>query len=120
MSEITTMLERCLDMTKQLTEMNMKAMIDIRFGSEFTYKFFNMDESPSGTKKKQSPSQIKRNFERKVNFERYKATGNIEVKEDIKKKMEGNELKVKVLARPTDAETKTDHIETETIGTNTG
>ena len=40
-------------MTKQWTEMNMKATIDIRFGSEFNYKFFNMDESPSGTKKRQ-------------------------------------------------------------------
>ena len=34
--------------------------------------------------------------------------------------MEGNEVKEKVLTRPTDAETQTDHRETETIGTYTG
>ena len=42
------------------------------------------------------------------------------MKEDLKKKIEGNEVKEKVLARPTNAETQTDHTETETIGTNTG
>ena len=63
------LLSQCLDLTKLLITLDKKAAINIRIGHEFVFSFNNQETL--GERKK-SPSQIKRNVERKAAFEKEK------------------------------------------------
>ena len=60
----TDLLHKCLDIAKYLVKTEMQANLSINFGKDFTFNF-SMNESNN---KKHSPSQIKRNFERKAQY----------------------------------------------------
>ena len=104
------LLSQCLDLTKLLITLDKKAAINIRIGHEFVFSFNNQETL--GDRKK-SPSQIKRNVERKAAFEKEKTqTEKIETKPfatmpTLEKKVETK-----------DAETQID-VHMTSIGTNT-
>ena len=63
------LLSQCLDITKQLISLDQKAAINIKIGNEFVFSFSNQETL---SERKKSPSQIKRNLERKATFENMK------------------------------------------------
>ena len=97
------LLSQCLDLTKQLISLDQKAAINVRIGNEFVFSFSNQETL---SERKKSPSQIKRNLERKATFENMK-------KENIRtEKTETNALAA--TAMPTlDKKVKTRDTETE-------
>ena len=92
-----------MEITKQLISLDQKAAINIKIGNEFVFSFSNQETL---SERKKSPSQIKRNLERKATFENMK-------KENIRtEKTETNALAA--TAMPTlDKKVKTRDTETE-------
>ena len=72
MSSSSDLLVQCLEMTNQLMKTRMKATIDIKIGNDFNYHFSNQEDNAFLQRKKLSPSQKKRNFDRKVHYEEQK------------------------------------------------
>ena len=66
---MNALLVQCLDIIKQLISSKQKATIDIKIGSDFSFEFCNKDETSPLETRKQSPSQRRRNYERKKIFE---------------------------------------------------
>ena len=104
MSVSTQLLAQCLDITKQLINLNQKAAINIRIGSEFIFSFNNQEISD----RKKSPSQIKRNLVRNETFKNMK-----------KETSETNAKTLEKKAETKDSESQTDSLSTATTGTNT-
>ena len=69
MSVHSELLSQCLEITKQMINLNQKASINIRLGSDFVFSFNNQEIN---SEKKKSPSQMKRNFERNETFKNMK------------------------------------------------
>ena len=105
MSVPSELLSQCLDLAKQLITLDQKASINVRLGSDFVFSFNNQENI---SERKKSPSQIKRNFERKETFKNNMKKETIETKENtLEKKPETK-----------DSETQIDILVTST-GTNT-
>ena len=105
MSIPSELLSQCLDLAKQLITLDQKASINVRLGSDFVFSFNNQENI---SERKKSPSQIKRNFERKETFKNNMKKETIETKENtLEKKPETK-----------DSETQIDILVTST-GTNT-
>ena len=62
------LLSQCLDLAKQLMKNNQKATINISVGTDFNFKFSNLEHA-SFTEKYKSPSQKKRSLERKAQYD---------------------------------------------------
>ena len=128
MSTLSTLLSQCLEITQQLIKNKQSATINIRVGEDFIYHFSNQ-ESSIIHKKKFSPSQRKRNEERKQKFEQKRV--NDEKSDIIKVEKEVDEeqkVSIKNSAVQTDLEdiiekkdyeTQTETMQMESIGVNT-
>ena len=103
MSVPSEQLSQCLDLTKQLISLNQKAAINIKIGTDFIFSFNNQEIS----ERKKSPSQLKRNLERKEIFKNTK-----------KETLEKNAKDLEKQTETKDSESQTD-ILTTTTGTNT-
>jgi hypothetical protein len=128
MSNLSDLLSQCVEMTHQLIKTKQRATIDIRIGSDFKYQFCNQEDEGFEQKKKLSPSQRKRNFLRKSEFEHLKQ---VEKTSDAIK-VEANSLEAKVFTIDSEAQTdpaeaiikkdmeaQTDPVLLESIGVNT-
>ena len=127
MSDAKVILAQCLDMTTLVIKTKQKAIINIRIGSDFNFEFNNMEQNVFQPKKRQSPSQAKRNFERKVKFEQQREIDNFNVNsienhveaktDEIKSSIDG--FKEEIIVKVDNAESQTEHFETREMGTNT-
>ena len=104
MSIPSELLSQCLDLAKQFITLNQKASINVRLGSDFVFSFNNQENI---SERKKSPSQIKRNFERKETFNNMK-----------KETIETNANTLEKKPETKDSETQIDILVTST-GTNT-
>ena len=93
MSIPSELLSQCLDLAKQLITLDQKASINVRLGSDFVFSFNNQENI---SERKKSPSQIKRNFERKETFKNMKKE-TIETKENtLEKKPETKDSETQI------------------------
>ena len=110
------LLSQCLEITKQLISLDQKAAINIKIGNEFVFSFSNQE---TFNERKKSPSQTKRNFERKATFEnmKLKKENNQTEKPETKpfaavatldKKIETSDAETQVNVILTSSETNTD------------
>ena len=69
MSANSELLSQCVDLAKQLMSKNHIASINILIGQDCNFEFFNQEQLSSSSYKNKSPSQIKRNLERKESYD---------------------------------------------------
>ena len=130
MSEMTSIiLSQCMAMAQELTKTKQKAYINIRIWNEFHFEYSNQESEELYSKKRLSPSQMKRNLARRKNFEEKKIADDKtdDVKGDIETKGEietlTNNLELKNVDKDTiekiDSESQTEIKEFKTIGVNT-
>ena len=115
MSVKNELLSQCLDLAKQLMKNNQKATINISVGTDFNFKFSNLEHA-SFTEKYKSPSQKKRSLERKAqydlkNLNNFKAS-DVNVSPDLNKKKCGmkdyaTQPKDEKIVKGKDSETQT-------------
>ena len=118
MSVKNELLSQCLDLAKQLMKNNQKATINISVGTDFNFKFSNLEHARSFTEKYKSPIQKKRSLERKAQYD-LKNLNNDKVSDanispDLnKKKCEmkdyATQTKEEKIVKAKDSETQTDN-----------
>ena len=122
------LLSRCLDITRQLVELEHKAMINIKIGEKFVFMFDNQENIVHRNK---SPSQKKRDLRRKYDFQDSKLrkcksekdTDNVEAVNDDKIETKVTETQTEIFCeevKKVDSETQFDSsFTTRTVETNT-
>ena len=81
-------LEQCIDLTTEILNKGVVAYINIKVGEDFVFTFNNQDYKKEENSKTKSPSQIKRNKERKEKLLNRKVLEEKVKKEEISETLE--------------------------------
>ena len=129
MADVKAVLAQYLEITALVIKMEQRATINISIGNNIKFEFCNKDGTMASTKRKVSPSQMKRNQERKLNYDRKKMLETADLNEneinddvlvdakDLVKIEPGDQNENDLDKTTSDAETQTENVLTKSVGT---
>ena len=128
MASFSDLLSQCVEMTHQLVKTKQKATINIKIGIEFQFQFCNQEDEEFPVRKRLSPSQRKRNWNRRSEFEEKRKVENsdvikLEAEDCAEEKVKTKDAEAQTASEErigkTDRETQTNLKTLESVGVNT-